>query len=258
VAVLSLDASSSDVVRAEISWKEMGVPDDVPEATPEEQFVTDMERVLRDENEEAADEDGCMIQEDDGNTYHVTGVACCEDKFSKAVGECAKPMKGCTIERMATSRANFNVCATAAQRGCDDERDAYKAAHAPKVVASKKKQLKSIAAAASNPSELMFAALTAVTDKHMKDGSVEEESVKEAVEPASISSKPVNLLTVHRRCMETRMGACHAKVHGAKARHMAACKAMHATMIANCRKSAKATRDSCASADPTAKLFPGF
>jgi hypothetical protein len=270
LAVVSQD--QADVVRAEaaISWKEMGVPEDTPAASAQEQFIEDMENVLQDE-EAAAQDEGCLIQRGE-DTYHAQGKACCDDQLSKATDECSKPMKGCTMERMARSRANFNVCATAAQRGCDAERDAYKAEHIDQADV-KKKQLKSMAAAASNPSELMFAALTAVTDKHDDNEAVKEESVKEEKEavqqmpsrdasglPTSITrdNKPVNLLTVHRRCLESRISACHARVQGAKARHLAACKGMHAAKAASCRHGAKITHDSCVAADPNAALFRNY
>jgi len=163
--------------------------------------------------------------------------------------------------RMAKSRASFNLCATAAQQLCDHERDEFveeqdKRAHPEKARASKKNQLKSMVAASSNPSELMFAALTAVTDKKEEAAEAVRES-SEANPQGTTEEQPklVNAVTVHRQCMDKRMAVCHSGAKGAKARSLAACKAKHTAKIASCRASAKAARDSCASKDETAGFF---
>jgi len=249
-------------VKASLSWKDLGVPEE-PHRSQVDEFIAEMSEDLDDNAAEEREHD-CLIHK---NGYQVgaSGKACCDDTLLQSAAKCMEVQKGCTVTRMAKIRASFNQCLTKAEGDCDSEAEAYRLfvvdrAQSASDQATKKKQLKSMAAAASSSSELMFAALTAVsTDKDSKDPS--KESSEET--PMALSEDHSALKThfgMQKHCMDQKVAQCHTshRVKGAKVRSMAVCKAKHGANVVSCHSTAKAVHAKCVEADATADYFPKF
>merc|ERR1712072_1322356 len=193
-----------DVAKAELTWSDMGVPEG--KLSDEDDFVEQLSDSLKQaRDDEAYHINGydCTLKDADGDPIAANGKACCDADFAKDTKDCKTEMQGCTAARLAKHRVDFNECASAAERDCDDEAEQFAVELRQRIDLnedgdSKKKQIKNMAAAASNPSELMFAALTAVsTDKG--DEASEKPDLSEET-----STK--NMLSVHDKCVEKRMG----------------------------------------------------